>query len=58
MIKPEDLRRVVKNVSDKDLTTAQATAFLDIFGGDLEALVHSAEREFVVKHFGRKEDNK
>jgi len=58
MIKPEDLRRVVKNVSDKDLTTVQVTAFLDIFGSDLEAATNKAIREFVAVHFGRKEHTK
>jgi hypothetical protein len=51
---PEKLRLVIKNVSDRTLSTEQAKNFLEIFGGDLDIAIAKTVREFVELHFGAK----
>lgn len=41
-ITPEQLRNIVKQVSAKVLSTAQAIAFLDIFQADLDLAMNRA----------------
>lgn len=48
-ITPEQLRNIVKQVSAKVLSTAQAIAFLDIFQADLDLAMNRAVR---AQHFG------
>lgn len=51
-ITPEQLRNIVKQVSAKVLSTAQAIAFLDIFQADLDLAMNRALRAVIAQHFG------
>ena len=51
-ITPEQLRNIVKQVSAKVLSTAQAIAFLDIFQADLDLAMNRAVREVIAQNFG------
>lgn len=45
-------RNLVQEVSNKTISTEQATHFLSIFNDELNEAINAASREFVKKHFG------
>jgi hypothetical protein len=47
-------RNLVKQVSDKDISSEQAQHFLSIFQEDLNADLAQTTRNFVIRHFGSK----
>lgn len=47
-------RNLVKQVSGKEISTEQATNFLDIFQSELDEAQVRATREFIEDHFGTK----
>lgn len=50
----QQLRHLVKEVANKDISSVQAEGFLNLFGEDLDAEVTNARRNFIKKFFGSK----
>ena len=53
-VSPATFRNLVKQVANIEITSQQASNFLDIFGEDLEAELNATRRRFVEKHFGKR----
>lgn len=53
-MEPTNFRNLVMQISGKDITSEQAKVFLQILGEELNAAIVEAQRQFVIKHFGKK----
>lgn len=54
---PHKFRNLVRNVSGKEISSEQATQFLELFKAEFEEAHNTATRSFIALHFGTKTDN-
>lgn len=53
-IEHSHFRRLVREVSGKDISSSQVEAFMDIFRTSFEAALTVATRTYIAQHFGTK----